>query len=177
MVFAQASADTPTRQSGHGARPTSNQPRRHLIARLCILPSRQSAHCIHTIPTHTQISPKTGDSNSSCQPISRRTTMSIAGKRALTSLKDFTQAPDSSTALEKLLYGEDVNYGGLRYVFLCVHGWARHDGGWGLLCRASMCLCPRLRSPQHKYILNFLFPSLVASTHTLIHAIKPHPTT
>lgn len=40
--------------------------------------------------------------------------MSTAGKRALTSLKDFTHAPNSSAALEKLLYGEGVNYDGLR---------------------------------------------------------------
>lgn len=50
--------------------------------------------------------------------------MSTAGKRALTSLKDFTHAPNSSAALEKLLYGEGVNYDGLRYVFLCVLGRA-----------------------------------------------------
>ena len=59
--------------------------------------------------------------------------MSTPGKRALSSLKDFTQAPNSSAALEKLLYGEDLNYDGLRYVLSCVHGWARRDEGWAPL--------------------------------------------
>lgn len=49
-----------------------------------------------------------------------------SGKRTLASLKDFTQAPNSRAALETLLYGDDVDYKGLRYVFVCLCAFCVH---------------------------------------------------
>ena len=63
------------------------------------------------------------------------------GKRSLASLKDFTQAPNSRAALETLLYGDDVDYKGLRYVFLlwcaCVAWPGAGAGGKGDIHRGG----------------------------------------
>jgi len=77
----------------------------------------------HNTRMTTGLSRGKGSANSSPSQSSTKDKMST-GKRTLASLKDFTQAPNSRAALESLLYGDDVDYKGLRYVFkLCVHAW------------------------------------------------------
>lgn len=96
------------------------------------------------------------------------------GKRTLASLKDFTQAPNSRAALETLLYGDDVDYKGLRYVFFCVCmcGLAGRWGGWkrGTFIEEGTCVPRFFCSAFANLIVIFVTPTAGAQPQAHAHA-------
>ena len=100
------------------------------------------------------------------------------GKRTLASLKDFTQAPNSRAALESLLYGDDVDYKGLRYVRVYMHVWLGVGViglGRGVFCRAFLAHFRLTFGIAQARMYHEILISL-PRTSSYAHAITPHPT-